>query len=332
MKYHPVASPHTHGGNSTTTIMYLVVAALLPTTFYGIYCYGFSAATTIIVAIAVALICEWVCLLLLNRKRHAVFDGSAILTALLLALSLPPDSPVWLVAIGATFAIVIGKQVYGGLGQNLFNPAMLARVMLLICFPIEMTDWTAIAAPQLVDGNLVFSQAWLGVDAISSATPLASDSDPFTPMQLFNGYHASSIGEGNSLLILLGGLFLIGKGVIRYVLPLAVIAGVVIPAAVFHLIWPESYLSPLQHVFSGALMLTAFFIATDMVTSPTSIKGQWVFGLGVGTITWLIRSFGNYPEGAAFAVLIMNSATPLIDHYLRPRIFGSEKPLLHRGG
>lgn len=332
MKYNAVASPHTHGGNSTTAIMYLVVAALLPTALYGIYSYGFPAVRTMGVAMLTAVVCEWLCLLLFSRKRHAAFDGSAILTALLLALSLPPAVPVWLVALGTAFAIVVGKQIYGGLGQNLFNPAMLARVMLLICFPIEMTDWIAVSPPESVDGTLAFSQAWLGVDAVSSATPLAADSTGFTSWQLFNGQHASSLGEGSALLILLGGLFMLAKGIIRYVLPLAVIAGVFVPAAIFHLIAPEAFLSPVEHLLSGALMLTAFFIATDMVTSPTSTKGQWVFGIGVGVITWLIRSFGNYPEGAAFAILIMNSATPLIDHYLRPRIFGSQTTMLKRGG
>ncbi|MEI6894513.1 MAG: RnfABCDGE type electron transport complex subunit D [Colwellia sp.] len=330
VSYKTVAGPHTDEGNSSAQLMYLVILALLPATLFGIYQFGLSAAMILLVSCATAFIAEQVMLLLRKGGVRNVLDGSALLTGWILAMSLPPATPWWIVALGAIFAMTLGKHAYGGLGNNLFNPAMLARVFLLICFPVEMTDWAMTSTPELIEGQLQFSDAWLGegtIDAITAATPLSGHVNPneVLPMwQLFLGKHAGSWGETSALLLLLGGLFLIWKKVITWVLPSAVILGVFIPAACLHLYDPALYLSSSVHVLSGATLFTAFFIATDMVTSPVSAKGQWIFGLGCGLLICLIRSFGIYPEGAAFSVLIMNATTPLIDHYLRPAIFGSK--------
>jgi electron transport complex protein RnfD len=323
--YKTVAGPHTYEGDSSSTLMYLVIFALLPATLYGIYQFGLPAATVMLASCGTALVVEWLFLRLRGADLRSTLDGSALLTGWILAMSLPPATPWWIVAFGAFFAIAIGKQAYGGLGNNIFNPAMLGRVFLLICFPVELTDWRIATAPEFVDGSVHVSNAWQGIDAITSATPLAHGAELLTPWVLFSGQHAGSLGETSALLLLLGGVFLLWKKVISYVVPLAVLTGIFVPAFILHLIFPEQFLPSWVHIFSGASLLTAFFIATDMVTSPVSVKGQWLFGLGCGLLIFLIRSFGSYPEGAAFAVLIMNSTTPVIDHYLRPVIFGAKE-------
>ena len=328
VQFNPVSGPHTHGGESTTYLMHLVLIALLPCTLYGFYLFGLPAIRLVLICAVTAIVCEFACLKALAKNWRSCLDGSSLLTGWLLALSLPPAAPWWIGVLGTLFAIGVGKQVFGGLGQNPFNPAMLARVMLLICFPVELTDWRAIMPIEIQDGSLQVNNAWLGIDAISSATPLAEGSDDLPSlMSLALGQHAGSLGETSAVLVLLGGLFLLWRQVIRWVIPVSLLAGVAIPAAISHAISPEIYLSAMTHLFSGGAMLAAFFIATDMVTSPTSAKGQFIFGLCCGLLIWLIRTFGSYPEGVAFAVLIMNATTPLIDHYLRPAIFGSQKKI-----
>ena len=331
VQYRLVSGPHTHGGESSSRLMYLVMLALTPVTLYGLYLFGVPAALVWLVSCVTAISVEWVLLRWRGVSERSAFDGSALLTGWLLALSLPPSAPWWVVVLGSTFAIAIGKQAYGGLGQNLFNPAMLARVMLLICFPVELTDWRAVSPLRLAEHGLQASDAWLGVDAITAATPLAHDTSTQSMGSLFFGHHAGSFGETSSFLLLLGGVFLLWRRVINYVIPLAVLLGILVPAAIAYTLAPNSFLPPMVHFFSGASFMAAFFIATDMVTSPASAKGQWLFGIGIGLLMFLIRSFGNYPEGAAFAVLIMNGTTPIIDHYLRPTVFGARRKLASRG-
>ncbi|WP_432459274.1 MULTISPECIES: RnfABCDGE type electron transport complex subunit D [unclassified Agarivorans] len=331
-QYNPVAAPHTHSGTSTTNIMYLVILALSPAAIYGVWLFGLPALSVIVSCCLTAWLCELICLLLQNKNWQHSFDGSALLTALLLAMSLPPATPWWVAALGCGFAIFLGKHVYGGLGHNPFNPAMLGRVMLLICFPVELTDWRAIAPPTLSETGLIFNSQWTGIDGSSAATPLADLGQIHDLSMLITGQHAGSMGETSAILIAIGGLFLIWRGVIRPYIPTALICGLVLPASIAHLIDPNQFASPILHVFSGGAMLAAFFIATDMVTSPTSPRGQWLFGLTCGLLIWLIRCFGSYPEGVAFAILIMNACTPVIDHYLRPTIFGMAKPFSRSKG
>lgn len=327
MKYKLVSGPHTHSGDSSIGIMYLVILALLPAAIFGSYSFGLPAAILIVTTMAAALLAEIFCLQLRKMSWSSAFDGSAFLTGLLLALSLPPTLPLWMGALGSFFAIVIGKHVFGGLGNNLFNPAMLARVMLLICFPLEMTSWVSQSMPEMTDNGLAVSEQWLGADAVSAATPLGilHDAAPAPAIDvMLKGFHAGSLGEVSVVLLLAGALFLLITKVISWVLPAAVIAGLIIPAAFYSLLGGDHALPVSVHLFSGATIMVAFFIATDYVTSPTSARGQWLYGIGIGFLMFLIRTFGNYPEGAAFAVLIMNSVTPVIDHYVRPTIFGSK--------
>ncbi|MBW8191968.1 RnfABCDGE type electron transport complex subunit D [Neiella marina] len=326
VQFTPVAGPHTHGGTSTTHLMFLVIAALVPATVFGLYLFGINAVIVLLACVSSAVLFEYIGLKLLGKSTHSALDGSAILTGWLLALSLPPSTPWWIAVSGVFFAIVIGKTVFGGLGQNPFNPAMLGRVMLLICFPVELTDWRLPNPPQQGADGLLLGEQWLStnaIDGVSAATPLSQLTGALPSLsELTTGHHAGSLGETSALLILLGGLFLIWRGIIHWRIPATLLLSIAIPAAISHAIAPESFGSASAHVLSGGAMLAAFFIATDMVTSPTSPKGQILFGIGCGVLIWLIRTFGSYPEGVAFAVLIMNATTPVIDHYLKPAVFG----------
>lgn len=324
INYNSAIGPFSHSENTSVRIMYTVVLTLVPAMMLGVYQFGLNTLYVLLLTAAVAMLTEYACLKIMGRNAKACLDGSALLTGLLLAMSLPPTAPLWMAAFGAVFAIVVGKQIYGGLGQNLFNPAMLARVMLLICFPVEMTNWSAPAPIDFSHNQVSVPAAWLQFDGVTSATALSGMvEEPIRMVSLFFGSQAGSLGETSALFILLGGLYLIYKGIIHWVIPAAFLCGLGVPAAISSLISPADFLPLSTHLLSGAAMLGAFYIATDLVTSPTSLRGQLIYGGSCGLIVWLIRSFGSYPEGVAFAVLIMNSASPLIDHYLRPDIFGS---------
>jgi RnfABCDGE-type electron transport complex D subunit len=290
------------------------------------------------VALLAALVGESAMLKLQQRPvKPAILDGSGVLTAWLLALSLPPWAPWWIAVVGSVFAVIVGKQVFGGLGQNVFNPAMAARVMLLISFPLEMTTW--IPPMSTLPGMLESLAVTFGgaqIDAVSSASLLGHVKTEFSrgldlqqalaghysPLQALWGQHSGSLGETSALLIFAGGVFLIARGIISWHAPVAMLAGVALPALLMSLIAPDHYAGPLLHLLSGGVMLAAFFIVTDPVTSPNTATGQLVFGLGCGLLTYVIRTWGTYPEGVAFAVMLMNAATPVIDRYIKPRIYG----------
>jgi len=255
-----------------------------------------------------------------------------------------PERCNWLNYEGE-IAIVIGKQVFGGVGQNVFNPAMVARVALLVSFPVPLTQWvfplplTSLAAPDFIHGLQIFLGNQLMPDAMASASLLGytktemsrgidllhSLAGDHAPVLSWIGTRSGSFGESASLLILGGGLYLLACGIITWHTPVAVLAGLAIPAAIGHAVDPTHYLSVSAHLLSGAAMLGAFFIATDYVTSPNTASGQIVFGLGVGFLTWVIRTWGAYPEGMAFAVLLMNALTPVIDRFVKPRILGRDR-------
>lgn len=315
------SSPHIHSGETTDKVMRKVIYALLPATALSIYFFGLPS-------LAVLLICTLGCMAfeaLANRmmnKPVSLADGSAALTGILLALNLPPSAPWWLSLFGAAIAILIGKQVYGGLGYNPFNPALVARVVLLISFPVQMTSWTA-PAPL---GS--------GLDAVTTATPLG---EMKTAVMLtgklpelahsgfvnyFTGNMGGSLGEVSAIALLLGGLFLLWKRVITWHIPTSFIGTVLIVGGIFWAVSPDKYPNPLFHLLTGGLLLGAFFMATDMVTSPVTDRGMLIFGFGCGLLTVLIRLFGGYPEGVSFAILLMNAATPLIDRFCRPKIYG----------
>ncbi len=341
-----VSGPHTHQARSVSRIMALVMLALLPATLLGFYNFGWPAITLFAVTVLTAVLAEAGCLLIAGKPvRPFLLDGSALLTGWLLAMTLPPWAPWWLGVVGSLLAIVVAKQVFGGIGQNLFNPAMVARVALLIAFPLQMTTFvgpqplSSPNAPSFLEGVAITFGDEAKLDAVSGATPLGhvrTELDRGTELtQALNGYYAplsaslgdtsGSLGETSALLILLGGLFLLFKRVISWHIPVAMLATLGLLAAVFHGFDPTRYPGAGFHLLSGGALLGAFFIATDLVTSPVSARGQLVFGAGCGMLVYVIRTWAGYPEGVAFAVMLMNACTPLIDHYIRPRIYGRDR-------
>ena len=341
----PATSPHTAGSSSVSRIMLTVCAALLPATCYGFWLYGWPAILLWFFTVGSCLIGEAACLGLMGRRPGPVLaDGSVLLTGWLLALSLPPWAPWWIGVLGGLFASVLAKQVFGGLGQNLFNPAMVARVFLLVSFPVLMTAWvapvpiTSAAAPGFIDGLRVSFGLMQPPDAVASASLLGhaktelsrgvdllhSLSASQAPGVSFGGARAGSLGETSGLLVGLGGLLLLALRVISWHIPVAMLTGIALLAAIGHAVDPARYLDATTHLLSGGAILGAFFIATDYVTSPNTKIGQLLFGFGCGFLTYVIRTWGGYPEGVAFAVLLMNALTPVIDRYIRPRILGRD--------
>ncbi|MBK1637030.1 RnfABCDGE type electron transport complex subunit D [Rhodovulum adriaticum] len=343
------SGPHTHSRFNVPRTMLAVMLCLSPATAFGLFHFGWPAVLLFSVTLAAALLFEVLCLAIAGRPilRFAT-DGSALLTGWIVALSLPPWAPWWVGFTGAGIAIVIGKHMFGGLGQNLFNPAMVARAMLLVALPVQMTTWV----PPVIGGPggpgfqeaLAITFGGGTFDAVSSASPLGhiqSQLDAGLTMdsilagmgrvhdQLF-GFVPGSLGETSALLLLIGGIGLILLRVITVVIPLAVLGSVALLSGAAWLIAPDSFPPPQYHLLSGSLMFCAFFIATDYVTSPVTGFGKMIYGIGIGALIFVIRSWGAFPEGAAFAVLLMNACTPLIDEYVRPRIFGrtrAGKPL-----
>ncbi|GAB6051916.1 RnfABCDGE type electron transport complex subunit D [Magnetospira thiophila] len=339
----PLGGPFAHGGNTVGRTMGLVMLALLPATGYGLYLFGWPAINLFVVTVLAAVLSEAACLKIAGKPvKRTLMDGSAVLSGWLLALTLPPWAPWWIGVVGAVIALVFAKHVYGGIGQNLFNPAMVARVVLLISFPLEMTRWLA-PLPLLSDGAPGFRAGleitFLGIsntDAVSSASVLGhvktelmlghtvSSALETLPdwMDQAVGNAPGSLGETSALLILMGGLMLLALKVIRWHIPLAMIGTLAVLATLTHTLDPARYADASVHVLSGATLLGAFFIATDYVTSPLTVRGQLLFGFGTAVLVFVIRTWAGYPEGVAFAVLLMNACTPLIDRYMKPRVFG----------
>jgi electron transport complex protein RnfD len=315
------SSPHVHSGETTFQVMRAVLYSLVPACGVAVYFFGLRALVVLLIATFGCLATEAVCQRLMGQTV-TVTDGSAAITGVLLALNLPPTSPWWLTLLGAVIAIVVGKQVYGGLGANPFNPALVARVVLLISFPVQMTTWS-VPAPL---GS--------GLDLVTTATPLGAWKNAVmltgqlpasmqgSTTDFFLGNMPGCIGEVSALALLLGASYLFYKRILTWHIPAAYVGSVVLLSGLFWLINPAKYPNPVFHLVTGGLVLGAFYMATDMVTTPVSMRGMLVFGAGCGLLTVLIRLFGGYPEGVSFAILLMNAATPLIDRYLRPRTFG----------
>ena len=318
------ASPHVHSGMDVPRVMRDVILALVPGVLVGIWYFGLDAARVLLLAVVGCLLTEWIMARLLGRKSP-IGDLSAALTGILLAMNLPSGSPWWMVLLGSLVAIALGKAIYGGLGYNPFNPALVARVFLLISFPVQMTRWVVpqgLGTP--LDAATGATPLGLAKEAASLGKPLAEAGLP-TNAQMLLGDMGGSFGEVSALALALGGLFLLWRGHIRWQIPVGFIGTVVLITGLAHLLAPERYLSPLVHVLAGGLVLGAFFMATDMVTSPVTRRGMLIFGVGCGLLTAVIRLWGGYPEGVSFAILLMNAATPLIDRYTRPRVFGGQR-------
>lgn len=336
------SGPFAHGFSSVQKTMFLVLLALTPATVFNLYLFGWPAILLFIVTVGACVAVEAACLSVAGKPVVATLaDCSAILTGWLLAMSLPPWAPWWIGVLAAIFAIALTKHAFGGLGQNLFNPAMVGRTVMLISFPVAMTVWVAphplfsAGAPGLVEAFAITFGGNIP-DTMSAASALGhvktelSRGIPVTQsigqmpdlMDMALGYRAGSMGETSAILILAGGMFLMAKRIISWHIPASMMGSLFLIAALFHAIDPAHFTSGTFHLLSGATFLGAFFIATDYVTSPVSKSGQIIFGIGVGLLTWSIRNFAGYPEGVAFAVLLMNSLTPIIDQYTRPRAFG----------
>ena len=296
--------PHLWKGLSVSKIMYLVVIALMFPTGAAVYYFGYRALSVIGVSVATAVATEYICKRL--RNRAFVMDGSAVVTGILLGLILPPTIPLWMVAIGSIFAISIVKEAFGGLGHNIFNPALGARAFMSASFSMQMTTWVL--------------PMGFGADAVTSATPLSGSSvwqqfDPSAYQAMFLGNTTGSIGETSALLILIGGILLLALGIINWRIPAVYIGMVALMAVALGQ-------DPLFYILSGGLMLGAFFMATDYVTSPLTNKGKIIFSVALGAMTVMIRQFGGMPEGVCYSILFMNAITPLIDRYTKVRPYG----------
>ncbi len=306
-------SPHVHSGDTIQKNMYGVLIALVPAFLVALYVFRLEALVITACAVLFCMGFEYLIVKHIMKKEPAIFDGSAIITGVLLAFNVPSNLPVWILALGCLFAIGVVKLSFGGLGNNIFNPAIAGRIFLLISFPAQMTTWPAPAITA-------------DVDAVSTATVLGvlkfSPEALPTLQQMFLGTEAGSLGEMSALALLLGLGYLLWKRIITWHIPVSILATVALFSGVLYLFDPVPMHHPLIHLFSGGLMLGAIFMATDYVTSPMTKKGMLIYGAGIGFVTMAIRLWGAYPEGISFAILLMNALTPLINNYTTPKRFG----------
>lgn len=321
-------SPHVHGKEQTRRIMIDVLIALAPSLLVSIYFFGFSAIKLVLVGAATCIGVEFLIQKYLLKTKVTIGDCSAAVTGVLLALNIPPSSPWWMILIGSIVAIGVAKMTFGGLGQNVFNPALVGRVFLLISFPVQMTDWTVPAG-------------WFreGVDAVTGATPLSmikeglaqgltvdqimAANPDFSYVHMLFAKVGGSVGEVSALALIVGFIYLLIRKVIKPTIPLTILATVFVTSGIFWLANPSEYTDPVFNILTGGILLGSIFMATDYVTSPMTAKGMIIYGVGIGVLTVLIRYFGSYPEGVSFAILIMNATVPLLNK-IKPRRFGKE--------
>lgn len=306
-------APHNKGKYSVPKIMYVVIGALIPAVIMALLFFGIQAMLTIVVAIFAAIVAEYACNKIM-KTGLTIDDGSAILTGLLLALTLPPTFPIAGTALGAVVAIVFGKQVFGGLGANIFNPALLGRAFLQASFPVKITTWTL---PAFAASDAVTGATPLGLFKFEGMTEVAANLKP-----LLFGNIGGCIGETSALAIIIPGLFLIAVRMVDWRIPLSYLGTVFIFSGTLWLIDPAVYPNPVFMLLSGGLLLGAFFMASDMVTSPVTPKGTWIYGIGMGVVLVVIRIWGGLPEGVMYSILFMNGLVPLLNRWTRPKYFG----------
>ncbi len=321
------ASPHVHSDRTSKKLMYDVVIALIPAFLVSLYVFGIGALIVTAVAVASCLLFEYLIQKYLLKSEITIGDGSALITGVLLAFNLPSGLPIWMIIVGSLVAIGVAKMSFGGLGFNIFNPALVGRVFLLVSFPVQMTMW-----PTAVENNTTIA------DAVTGATPLGLIKEGLmvgetmtnisanlpSNLDLLLGLTGGSIGEMSAIALLIGGIYLIVRKVITWHIPVTMLVTMAVMTGIFWIVDSESYASPVIHILSGGALLGAFFMATDLVTSPMTKKGMIIFAIGIAVITVVIRLFGAYPEGVSFAILIMNAFVPLINTYFKPRRFGSK--------
>ena len=312
-------TPHVRSKESIQSIMRDVIIALVPATAMGIFYFGVSALVLIIAAIVSAVVFEALCQKIM-KKPVTVSDLSAVVTGLLLAMNLPASAPIWVAVVGSAFAIIFGKQLFGGLGQNFINPALAGRAFLLASYPTEMTTWVVPNGLSLADAT---ASATSVADAATYATPLAelkAGALHASVGQLAIGQVGGCIGETCAIALIIGGIYLLYKHVISWKIPIIYIGTVFV---LFAVIGRHGVRMPLQEILAGGVMLGGIFMATDYASSPVTPKGQIIFAVGAGLITYLIRTFGGYPEGVSYSILIMNCCVPLIERFTEPTIFGA---------
>lgn len=310
------STPHVHSKLSVQKAMWLVVISLLPPLVMGVIYFGLYQLVVVLAALAGAVMTESA-IKYIRKQKITILDGSAIITGLLLGLIVPPGLNPVFAFIGSVVAIGFGKEVFGGLGYNIFNPALVGRAFLQAAYPVAMTTWSAPA---------------MAVDTVTKATPLSlfkfeaiASKGGVDAMSLFLGNVGGSIGETSSIAILVGMVFLIAMKVLNWRVPLAMIVGLLLFSGIFWLIDPTKFASPIHHLFMGGFMFGAVYMASDWVTSPVTNKGIWIYGMAISLIVVMIRLFGGLPEGVMYAILIMNGFVPLINRYTKPVIFGAEK-------
>lgn len=327
------SSPHFKSDLTVNKIMRHVIIALIPVLIASVYFFGLRALFIIAVTTLSTVLTEHI-VCLIQKKKSTIKDGSAVITGILLAMVLPPSFPWWMAVIGGFVAIVLGKAVFGGLGYNIFNPALVGRAFLQAAYPTAITTWSKIA-----DWSKGVS---MQLDAVSVSTPLAHiksqmtnvskgtlesiSLEPYSYLELFLGKIPGCIGETSAIAILIGAIYLFYKKVLEWRIPTFYIGTVIVFSGILYLVNPAKYPDPLFHVLAGGLMLGAFFMATDMVTSPVTKRGRMIFGIGAGIIVVVIRTYGGLPEAVMYSILFMNAFTPLLDRYTAPKVFGYVKP------
>ena len=305
-------SPHVHSGDSVSKNMRWVILAMLPAMLWSFYAFGLGAVIVTAVSVASCVFFEWaINKFILGNNKCTLCDWSAVVTGILLAFNLPSNLPLYIIIIGALFAIGVVKMTFGGLGCNLFNPALAARVFLLISFPVKMTQFPEVG------------QMTAYADAVTAATPMANLAKTDL-LQLFLGNVGGSLGEVSALCLLIGLVILLVSRTITWHIPVSILATVFALSGLLHIAYPVEVATPWHHLCGGGLMLGAIFMATDYVTSPMTAKGQLIYGCCIGFLTVLIRVFGAYPEGMSFAILIMNAFVPLINNACKPQRFAKE--------
>ena len=310
-------APHIHGGDSISKNMTGVMIALAPALVAGLYFFGLGALIVTVTAVVSCVLFEYLIKKFIMKGETTILDGSAALTGLLLAFNLPSNLPVWMIIIGSLVAIGVAKMSFGGLGNNPFNPALVGRVFLLISFPVDMTTWPVVAP---------LTTAYLDANTGATVLSMLKEGGATLPstMDMLIGNMPGSLGEISAVALLIGLVYMLIRKIITWHIPVSILATVLVFAGILHLVNPAEYISPVVHLLSGGLMLGAIFMATDYVTSPMNPRGMWIYGVGIGILTVVIRTWGAYPEGVSFAILIMNGFTPLINFYVKPKRFGEK--------
>ena len=321
------ASPHVHSDRTAKILMYDVILALVPAFLVSLYVFGIGALIVTSVAIISCMVFEYLIQRFLLKSQITITDGSAFITGILLAFNVPSNIPIWMIILGSLIAIGVAKMSFGGLGYNIFNPALVGRVFLLVCFPVQMTSWPLPVVNNTTLVDAITGETTLGIikeGLLYGETMTTLSAKIPSTIDLLLGITGGSVGEMSALALLLGGLYLLIRKVITWHIPITILVTMAIFTGIYWVIDPEQFANPMIHILAGGAILGAFYMATDLVTSPMTKKGMIVFAIGIGVITVVIRLYGAYPEGVSFAILIMNAFVPLINNYFKPRRYGNQ--------